>query len=68
MANRERRPNESFKDYRLELAIEYLNDKMLRRGTYFHISKAIRPDGLLGHGHTYERGINKTKRKKRHAV
>lgn len=74
MANRARKPGESFHDYRLSLAIEYLNDKANRRGRCFHVSKRLNLDHILnrfvpvGPGITYNNGRNAAKRARRHAL
>lgn len=67
MANRARNPGEGFKDYRLSLAIEYLNDKANRRGRYIHISQHVGAGFNIGKPSTYNNGNNAAKRARRNA-
>lgn len=65
MANRPRNPGESFYDYRLSLAIEYLSYKASRRGRLIHVSRPLIPHPITGQlvaaarGTTYWRGNSK---------
>lgn len=65
MPNRQRLVTESFRDYRLSLAIEYLNYKQFRRGRYVHISQNVGAGFKLGRPNTYSVGRNAAKRARR---
>lgn len=65
MANRPRNPGESFTDYRLSLAIEYLSYKASRRGRLVHVSRGLVRNPFTGEivaaarGTTYRRSVPK---------